>query len=107
MGCGALECAGMGASWSLATGKGRNRGPRDGPDQHAANSRSTLYAAVGAVPTPTRYVQGAPSFNPPNADQPLSPPNTTDVLVFVAYPPSDAKDLRLGAKVRLMAIETC
>ncbi|KAH8050862.1 hypothetical protein JL722_11205 [Aureococcus anophagefferens] len=38
---------------------------------------------------------------------PLSPPNTTDVLVFVAYPPSDAKDLRLGAKVRLMAIETC
>ncbi|KAH8051814.1 hypothetical protein JL721_11037 [Aureococcus anophagefferens] len=48
-----------------------------------------------------------PSFNPPNADQPLSPPNTTDVLVFVAYPPSDAKDLRLGAKVRLMAIETC
>jgi hypothetical protein len=24
MGCGALECAGMGASWSFATRKGRN-----------------------------------------------------------------------------------
>mmetsp|Transcript_32654 Transcript_32654/g.106157 ORF Transcript_32654/g.106157 Transcript_32654/m.106157 type:complete len:619 (+) Transcript_32654:206-2062(+) len=73
----------------------------------SSQPRPQSYAAVGAVPTPTRYVQGAPSFNPPNADQPLSPPNTTDVLVFVAYPPSDAKDLRLGAKVRLMAIETC
>ena len=37
MGCGALEYAGMGASWSLATRKGRNGGPRDGQVQPVVN----------------------------------------------------------------------
>ena len=73
-------------------------------DDRSSQPRPHSFAGVTAVPAPPRYVANAPRFE---LRGPLAPANSSDVLVFVAYPPSGAKDEALGTKVRLMGVETC
>ena len=74
---------------------------------HSSQSVPHFFELVGTVPKPVRYPTTAKLFAPLFQNDTLGLPNSMDVLVFVALPPRNKEEKKLGTKIRITSVQTC